>query len=110
MREFVESTVTPLRKLIRDSDPYVRTTAAITVAKLYDHDRHLVEEKTKLLDDLNSMLTDENPTVLSSALAALMEIWRRSETIKLQIDYSSASKIVAVLADCSELVLCRCTF
>ena len=101
VREYVEATVTPLRVLLKDSDPYVRKTATICVAKLYDHDKASVE-KSDLIDRLNNMLRDENPTVVSSALAALMDIWERSESIKLTIDYASASKIVQILPDCSE--------
>jgi len=101
VRDFVEATVPPLKGLLRDPDPYVRKTAAFTVAKLYDHDKNLVEA-SDLIDRLNSMLRDDNPTVVSSALAALMDIWERSETIKLTIDYASASKIVQILPDCSE--------
>ncbi|KAI9704886.1 MAG: hypothetical protein M1836_006666 [Candelina mexicana] len=101
VREFVEATVPPLRKLLKDPDPYVRKTAAFCVAKLYDHDKHLVEG-SDLIDRLNGMLKDENPTVVASALASLMDIWERSDTIKLTIDYGSASKIVQILPDCSE--------
>lgn len=101
VKEFVEGTVPPLRKLMTDGDPYVRKTAALCVAKVYDHDKHLVE-KSDLIDRLNRMLKDENPTVVSSALASLMDIWERSESIKLTIDYASASKIVSILSDCSE--------
>ena len=101
VREFVEGTIPPLKGLLKDSDPYVRKTAAFCVAKLYDHDKNLVES-SDLIDRLNNMLRDDNPTVVSSALAALMDIWERSETIKLTIDYTSASKIVQILPDCSE--------
>ncbi|KAF2725768.1 Adaptor protein complex beta subunit [Polychaeton citri CBS 116435] len=101
VRQFVEATVGPLKGLLKDSDPYVRKTAAFCVAKLYDHDKHLVE-KSDLIDRLNMMLRDENPTVVSSALASLQDIWERSESIKLTIDYASASKIVQILPDCSE--------
>ena len=101
VREFVEATLPPLRRLVRDPDPYVRKTAALCIAKLYDHDRHLVEA-SDLIEKLNTMLRDDNPTVVSSALAALMDIWERSETIRLTIDYTSASKIVQILPDCSE--------
>ena len=104
VREFVEATVPPLKKLLKDPDPYVRKTACFCVAKLYDHDRALVES-SDLIDRLNSMLRDDNPTVVASALAALMDIWERSETIKLTIDYASASKIVQILPDCSEYVV-----
>ncbi|KAI6712056.1 hypothetical protein JHW43_005413 [Diplocarpon mali] len=101
VREFVEATVPPTKKLLRDADPYVRKTAAFCVAKLYDHDRHLVES-SDLIDRLNSMLRDDNPTVVASALASLMDIWERSDAIKLTIDYGNASKMVQILPDCSE--------
>ncbi|KAF7195191.1 AP-1 complex subunit beta-1 [Pseudocercospora fuligena] len=101
VRQFVEATVEPLKLLLQDPDPYVRKTAAFTVAKVYDHDRLLVE-RSDLIDRLNNMLRDENPTVVSSALASLMDIWERSESIKLAIDYANASKIVQILPDCSE--------
>lgn len=103
VREFVEAAVKPTKKLLRDSDPYVRKTACFSVAKLYDHDKTLVES-SDLIGGLNNMLRDDNPTVVSSALAALTDIWERSETIKLTIDYTSASKIASILADCSEYV------
>jgi AP-2 complex subunit beta-1 len=103
VREFVEATVPPLKALLRDPDPYVRKTAAFCVAKLYDHDRELVE-KSDLIDRLNAMLRDDNPTVVASALASLMDIWERSDAIKLTIDYGNASKMVQILPDCSEYV------
>lgn len=101
VREFVEGTVGPLKKLMADSDPYVRKTAAIAVAKIYDHDKRLVEG-SDLIDRLNRMLVDENPTVVATALSALQDIWERSENIKLTIDHTSASKIVTILPDCNE--------
>lgn len=101
VKEFVEATVRPLGRLLDDPDPYVRKTAAFCVAKLYDHDKHLVEG-SDLIEKLNRMLKDENPTVVASALAALMDIWERGENIKLTIDHASASKIVTILPDCSE--------
>lgn len=101
VKEFVEGTIPPMKRLMSDPDPYVRKTAAICVAKIYDHDKHLVE-RSDIIDRLNRMLKDENPTVVSNALAALEDIWERSENIKLTIDYASASKIVSILPDCSE--------
>ncbi|KAF3767542.1 Adaptor protein complex beta subunit [Cryphonectria parasitica EP155] len=101
VREFVAATVPLVKRLLQDLDPYVRKTAAFCVAKLYDHDRHMVE-RSDLIDRLNSLLRDDNPTVVASALASLMDIWERSDAIKLTIDYSNASKMVAILPDCSE--------
>ncbi len=101
VREFVEAALPIVKQMLRDSDPYVRKTAAFSVAKLYDHDRTMVEA-SDLIERLNSLLRDDNPTVVASALAALMDIWERSDAIKLTIDYSNASKMVAILPDCSE--------
>ncbi|KAB8201458.1 adaptin N terminal region-domain-containing protein [Aspergillus flavus] len=101
VREFVEATVQPVKRLMGDMDPYVRKTSAFCVAKLYEHDRKMVES-SDLIDRLNHMLKDENPTVVSSVLASLNDIWGRSETISLTIDYTSASKLVSILPDCSE--------
>ena len=101
VREYVEATVPLVKRMLRDGDPYVRKTAAFCVAKLYDHDKNMVEH-SDLIERLNSLLRDDNPTVVASALAGLMDIWERSDAIKLTIDYSNASKIVAILPDCSE--------
>lgn len=38
----------PLRKCLKDEDPYVRKTAAVCVAKLHDIDPPLVEEQVIL--------------------------------------------------------------
>ncbi|KAH8146625.1 uncharacterized protein LAJ45_09308 [Morchella importuna] len=111
--QFIEATVEPLRLLLRDNDPYVRKTAAFCVAKLYDHDRELVEgsagkgvagtaQAQGLIEGLNGLLKDDNSTVVASALVALMDIWERNENIKLTIDHTNASKIVQILPDCSE--------
>jgi AP-2 complex subunit beta-1 len=101
VKEFVEATVPIVKSLLSDNDPYVRKTAAFCVAKLYDHDKHMVEH-SDLIDSLNKLLRDDNPTVVASALASLMDIWERSDAIKLTIDYNNASKMVAILPDCSE--------
>lgn len=103
VKEFVEGTVPQVKRLMEDGDPYVRKTAAVTVAKIYDHDKRIVET-SDLIDRLNRMLKDENSTVIASALSALADIWERSENIKLTIDYASASKIVSILPDCNEYV------
>lgn len=101
VKDFVASTVPIVKQMLRDNDPYVRKTAAFCVAKLYDHDKDLVE-RSDLIDRLNTLLRDDNPTVVASALASLMDIWEKSDAIKLTIDYSNASKMVAILPDCSE--------
>ena len=52
----------PLRKCLKDEDPYVRKTAAVCVAKLYDISATLVEDQG-FLDQLKELLSDFNPMV-----------------------------------------------
>lgn len=52
----------PLRKCLRDEDPYVRKTAAVCVAKLYDINAQLVDDQG-FLEQLKELLSDSNPMV-----------------------------------------------
>ena len=52
----------PLQKCLRDENPYVRKTAALCVAKLYDLKPELVLENG-FLDQLQEMIADSNPMV-----------------------------------------------
>ncbi|RUS21377.1 hypothetical protein BC937DRAFT_92866 [Endogone sp. FLAS-F59071] len=101
VEKIVDCLVEPLRHCLRDQDPYVRKTAAICVAKLYLHDRALVENE-RFIDQLRDMLGDPNPTVVANAIAALTEISERSDNIQLKLNISIASKLVAALNECSE--------
>lgn len=87
----------PLRKCLKDEDPYVRKTAAVCVAKLYDissgsilnffNMMHLnkinfsgLVEDQGFLDQLKDLLSDSNPMVVANAVAALSEINESSPT------------------------------
>lgn len=91
----------PLRHCLKDSDPYVRKTAAICVAKLFTHDRKLVE-KEGFVNNLRDLLADTNSTVIANAVAALTEISEKSENIQLRLNLTIANKLVAALGECSE--------
>jgi AP-1 complex subunit beta-1 len=52
----------PLRKCLKDDNPYVRKTAAICVAKLYDLKPELVIDNG-FLETLQEMISDSNPMV-----------------------------------------------
>jgi AP-2 complex subunit beta-1 len=60
--KIVSSFTEPLRRCIKDKDPYVRKTAAVCIAKLYFNNRDLVIEEG-FIESLKSLLTDSNPTV-----------------------------------------------
>ncbi|KAH0582421.1 hypothetical protein H2248_010364 [Termitomyces sp. 'cryptogamus'] len=65
----------PLQKCLRDENPYVRKTAALCVAKLYDLKSELVIENG-FLDQLHEMMADSNPmiSVVANTVAALTDI------------------------------------
>lgn len=52
----------PLQKCLRDENPYVRKTAALCVAKLYDLKPELVVENG-FMETLREMIADSNPMV-----------------------------------------------
>ncbi|KAG7087653.1 hypothetical protein E1B28_013601 [Marasmius oreades] len=63
----------PLQKCLRDENPYVRKTAALCVAKLYDLKPELVVENG-FLEHLHEMISDSNPMVVANTVAALTDI------------------------------------
>lgn len=97
----IQALVDPLRHALKDSDPYVRKTAAICVAKLFMIDRRLVE-KEGFVNSLRDLLADPNPTVVANAVAALIEISERSESIQLRLNAGISSKLVSAMGECSE--------
>merc|ERR1719334_1930255 len=91
----------PLNIALKDQDPYVRKTAAICVAKLYDINNELVEERG-FIDLLREMLSDVNPMVVANAVAALTEICEASGDDYFKIDGNTLSKLLTALNECTE--------
>jgi len=93
----------PLRKCLKDEDPYVRKTAAVSVAKLHDINAGLVEEQG-FLDSLKELLGDSNPMVVANAVAALSEINESSPTGQPIIEMNTATinKLLTALNECTE--------
>merc|ERR1719445_1617317 len=91
----------PLNIALKDQDPYVRKTAAICVAKLYDINNELVEERG-FIDLLREMLSDVNPMVVANAVAALTEICEASGMDYFKIDGNTLSKLLTALSECTE--------
>lgn len=91
----------PLAKALKDKDPYVRKTAAVCVAKLYDINSELVEEQG-FLDSLRNLISDANPMVVANAVAALAEIAEQSSLDVFRIDSGMLAKLLAALNECTE--------
>lgn len=62
VEKITEHLCEPLRKCLKDEDPYVRKTAAVCVAKLYDINQQLVDDQG-FLDMLRDLISDSNPMV-----------------------------------------------
>ncbi|CAF3689884.1 unnamed protein product [Adineta steineri] len=92
----------PLRKCLKDEDPYVRKTAAVCVAKLYDINQQLVDDQG-FLDMLRDLLSDSNPMVVANAVAALSEISEQSPQIKIfDLNGPTVNKLLTALNECTE--------
>eukprot|EP00249_Psilotum_nudum_P015475 c25346_g1_i2 orf=354-3071(+) len=91
----------PLQRCLKDDDPYVRKTAAICVAKLYDINAELVEDRG-FLETLKDLISDSNPMVVANAVAALAEIQDSSSKLIFEITSHTLFKLLAALNECTE--------
>lgn len=91
----------PLRKCLKDEDPYVRKTAAVCVAKLHDINAVLVEDQG-FLDQLRDLLSDSNPMVVANAVAALSEINETSTKPLIEMSPQMVNKLLTALNECTE--------
>jgi len=122
----------PLRKCLRDENPYVRKTAAICVVKLYDMRPSLAVENG-FIGSLQEMVTDSNPMVIitislslslslsdvdwlltlsriilffqvvANAVLALTEIQESDESAPIfLLDSNTLSRLLVALGECTE--------
>ncbi|KAK7677182.1 hypothetical protein QCA50_019891 [Cerrena zonata] len=96
----------PLQKCLRDENPYVRKTAALCVAKLYDLKPELVIENG-FLETLQDMVSDSNPMVVANTVAALGDIHAAATANGLPaevfvITSTILNKLLVALNECSE--------
>lgn len=67
----IDYLVEPLKESMEDEDPYVRKTAALCVAKIYE----MSPAKAEIfIPDLINMIHDGNSAVVSNAIAAITDI------------------------------------
>ncbi|GMM34868.1 Apl2 protein [Saccharomycopsis crataegensis] len=92
----------PLKRTLSDDNPYVRKTAAVCVAKLFDLNKEMCIEQG-FLDHLKRLIDDSNPAVVSNAINALSEINQMDPTQDaLKIDGALLKKILMALNECTE--------
>lgn len=92
----------PLRETLKDDNPYVRKTAAICVAKLFDLNPELCVEEG-FVEALQKLVDDANPMVVANAVSALAEIQETNPSIQcFQITTMTLNKLLAALNECTE--------
>ncbi|KAG8908255.1 beta-adaptin [Tulasnella sp. 403] len=103
----------PLSKCLKDDNPYVRKTAAICVAKLYDLKPELALENG-FVEQLHEMIADSNPMVVANAVTALTDIHELAVAAasadgtepdpraQFIINTSVLTKLLIALNECSE--------
>ena len=88
----------PLKESMKDEDPYVRKTAALCVAKIYETSPSRAEDFIPLLID---MMSDGNGMVVSNAIAALTDI-QSSKGKVVQMNAEILHKLLNAIPECSE--------
>jgi AP-1 complex subunit beta-1 len=101
VERITEHLCSPLRKALSDEDPYVRKTAAMCVAKLYDIDPIITREQG-FLEMLGDLTADPVPIVVANAVSALMEIQETSTRVIFEINTATLTRLLAALKDSSE--------
>ncbi|KAI9894206.1 MAG: beta-adaptin [Vezdaea aestivalis] len=92
----------PLRKTLKDESPYVRKTAAICVAKLFDLNPAMCLENG-FLETLQELIGDPNPMVVANSVQALSEISEAApETNALVVTPAMLKKMLMALNECTE--------
>ncbi|KAK2953930.1 Adaptor protein complex 1/2 (AP-1/2), beta subunit [Blattamonas nauphoetae] len=102
IEQITEYMCEPLHRCLKDNDPYVKKTAVLGVAKMYDINAQLVEDEG-FIEMLHDLLGDGNPMVVSNSVATLAEIQvSRPEQIVLEITSDVLQKLVSALSQASE--------
>jgi len=92
----------PLNRTLSDENPYVRKTAAICVAKLFDLNREVCIENG-FLDKLQKLVEDSNPMVVANSISALAEIHESEPNLKvLEITPEVLKRFLMALNECTE--------
>ena len=91
----------PLKRTLRDDNPYVRKTAVICVAKLFELNPTVCMEQG-FLDYLLESVEDTNQMVVANAVASLIEISKKTQKEVFMIDKRILNKLLSTLNECSE--------
>lgn len=101
VKQITEYLMDTLRKALKDEDSYVRKTAVLTVAKLYDVSPEIIEDQG-LIQMLLEMLSDGNAMVVSNTIASLQAIGEAKGIKVFSVDKDLVRKLLTALNECTE--------
>ncbi|KAJ2755011.1 beta-adaptin, partial [Coemansia nantahalensis] len=93
VQEVLDYLCDPLRRCLADANPYVRKTAVMCVAKVYDLNRAVAEENG-FVDAVRAALADSNTMVVANAVSALAEINAMGRGDVWRLDAATAGKLL----------------
>lgn len=96
-----EHMILPLKRALKDYDPYVRKSAAFGVSKLFSVIPEAVEN-SNLFPDLLGLLNDGNPMVVSNTAISLFEINSVRSVPIFELTSNNLGPILAALVSSSE--------
>lgn len=101
IKQYFRLGVEMAHQLLHDKNPHVRTAAAFAVARLFQQNEKKVSE-SGLIEELNTLLYDENKNVVSNALAALDSITQSSETHSFNVYKEHLLQLISGIGTTSE--------
>lgn len=100
IKQMTEYMINPLKEALYDEDSYVRKTAVLCVAKLYDSNPELIID-LNLVKFINNTLTDGNAMVVANAVVCLQSIQERGGS-PLRLDFKIVDRLLFALSDATE--------
>jgi AP-1 complex subunit beta-1 len=101
VNEITEYLCDPLFEALQDTEAYVRKTAAVCVAKLFNINPTLVIDRG-FISQLQLLLSDSNPMVVANSVAALSEIKEKNCDFVENMNSEILFKLLSALDDCTE--------
>ncbi|KAJ1727783.1 beta-adaptin [Coemansia biformis] len=101
VQEVLDYLCDPLRRCLEDANPYVRKTAVMCVAKVYDLNRAVAEEND-FVDAVRGALSDSNTMVVANSVSALAEMNAMGSGDVWRLDPATVGKLLTAVNECVE--------
>ncbi|KAI7833144.1 AP-2 complex subunit beta-like protein [Kickxella alabastrina] len=102
VEEVLDYLCDPLHKCLKDTNPYVRKTAVMCVAKVYDLSVDVAEDNG-FVESVREALSDSNSMVVSNAVSALVEMNDMSPHHDVwRLDANTVGKLLTAINECIE--------